>query len=332
MSNDVRIAIGIDVGGTAIKLGSIDGVGTIRASETLATHAERGPENAVTAIAEAVARLVSETGLGLDAVAGVGIGAPGPADYSKGMLCSPANLPGWDDFPLRDRIAERLGLSTAFDNDANLAALGEWWTGAGCDVDNLVMLTLGTGVGSGIILNGKVFRGFHENGAELGHMIVAQDGRACGCGQRGCLESYGSANAAAEMAREAARKHPGSYLQRTLERGAELTAEDLVEAVRSGDEAAGDVWDCVCKSLAVACVNIQHVLNVELILLGGGMADAGAILLDSVRGHFAEQSWTLAKDQPRIELAKLGNDAGIVGGAKLAFDTKGLGTGTNLEH
>jgi glucokinase len=134
------------------------------------------------------------------------------------------------------------------------------------------------------------------------------------------------------MAGEAARKYEGSSLRRTMERRVELTAEDLVEAVRSGDEAAGEVWDCVCKSLAVACVNIQHVLNVELIILGGGMADAGAILLDSVRGHFAEQSWTLAQDQPQIELARLGNDAGIVGGAKLAFDTLGSGTGTILKY
>ena len=327
MSNDVRSAIGIDVGGTAIKLGLIDGRGSIRASETLPTRAERGPEKAVIAISEAVARLLAESRLDSMAVAGVGIGAPGPADYSKGLLLVPANLPGWNDFPLRDRVAERLGLSVAFDNDANLAALGEWWTGAGSGVDNLVMLTLGTGVGSGIILDGRVFRGLHKNGAELGHMIIAQDGRTCGCGQRGCLESYSSANAAAEMAREAAREHRGSYLQRKLERCEKITAEDLVEAVRSGDAAAREVWDRVCKSLAVACVNIQHVLNVELVVLGGGMADAGATLLDSVRGHFTKQSWTLAQDQPRIELARLGNDAGIVGGAKLAFDSCGSGTG-----
>ena len=332
MSNDVRSAIGIDVGGTAIKLGLIDGRGSILASETLATRVEGGPEESVIAIAEGVARLIAESGLDCKAITGVGIGAPGPADYSKGLLYAPANLPGWNDFPLRDRVAERLGLSVAFDNDANLAALGEWWTGAGRGVDNLVMLTLGTGVGSGIILNGRVFRGSHQNGAELGHMIIVQDGRACRCGQRGCLESYSSANAAAEMAREAAREHRRSCLQRKLERREEITAEDLVEAVRSGDEAAVAVWDRVCKSLAVACVNIQHVLNVELVLLGGGMADAGATLLDSVRGHFAEQCWTLAQDQPRIELARLGNDAGIVGGAKLAFDSDGSGTGTIPEH
>lgn len=129
------------------------------------------------------------------------------------------------------------------------------------------------------------------------------------------------------MACEAARDNQGSHLQRKLDGGTEITAEDLVEAVRLGDGAAGEAWDCVCKSLAVACVNIQHVLNVELVILGGGMANAGATLLDSVRSHFAEECWTLAQDHPRIELAKLGNDAGIVGGGKLAFDSFGSGIG-----
>ncbi|GAG45371.1 unnamed protein product, partial [marine sediment metagenome] len=229
-------------------------------------------------------------------VLGLGLGSPGPLSYSQGKLWDPGNLPGWAEFPLRDRLADRLGLPVVLDNDANMAALGEFWIGAGRDVRDMILFTLGTGVGSGIVLDGNVFHGHFENAAELGHMIVVPDGRRCTCGQDGCLEAYSSANAAVSLALEAAQRQPDSLLRARLQSRGTLDSVDLVQACEAGDQTALEVWDTVCRMLAVACVNVQHALNVELIVLGGGMADAGRLLLECVQRHFDRLTWKLMAD------------------------------------
>jgi glucokinase len=270
-----------------------------------------------------VQQLLAEHGHRVDELLAVGIGSPGPLSPSGGFLINPGNLPGWQGFPLRDRLSDRLAKPVVLDNDANLAAFGEYWGGAGHGVRNMALFTLGTGVGSGIILDGHVFHGFHENGAELGHTIIQPGGRPCSCGQFGCLESYSSATAAVAQAIEAAERHPDSHLRAILDDRGAVTPLDIEEACRAGDAAAVDVWETACRMLAVACVNTQHAFNVELIAIGGGMSGAGDLLLDSVQRHFSELTWNLAEDQPRIVLAELGNDAGMIGAARLALEELG---------
>jgi glucokinase len=270
--------------------------------------------------------VIAEAGADRARLLGAGLGSPGPLSYSQGKLWNPGNLPGWEGFPLRDRLADRLGISVAMDNDANVAALGEYWLGAGLGTRNMVMFTLGTGVGSGVILEGRVYRGHFENAAELGHMIVMPGGRRCTCGQAGCLEAYSSAAAAAQLAAESAARNPDSIFATRLQNQSTLNSEDVVEACRAGDPAALEIWDTVGRMLGVACVNVQHAFNVEMVVLGGGMSAAGELLLECVRKHFRRLTWKLAADQPRIALAKLGNDAGIIGAARMAFQVFGKDT------
>ncbi|UCG33195.1 MAG: ROK family protein [Phycisphaerales bacterium] len=319
MSGRASCLIGIDLGGTAVKFGLLDTEGRVLAKCSLPTEAERGPDQALETFEAGVSQLLADAGRRRDDLLSVGIGSPGPLSHSEGKLHDPGNLPGWKGFPLRDRLAKRLGRPVALDNDANMAALGEFWKGAGQGVRDMVLFTLGTGVGSGIILDGLVFHGRFENGAELGHTIVVPGGRPCSCGQRGCLEAYSSATAAVDQAVEAARREPESKLRAMLEARGSLTAEDLEATCREGDAAAEAVWDIVCHMLAVACVNVQHGFNVELIVLGGGMSGAGELLLSCVQRHFDRETWKLAEDYPRIVLAGLGNDAGMMGAARMAL-------------
>lgn len=322
-SDEAAYALGIDLGGTAIKFGLIDRQGCVVARASRPTAAEKGPEQGIETIAAGVEEVLQARGVSRGEIVGAGLGAPGPAAYSKGRLGNPGNLPGWRGFGLRDRLAERLGMGVAFGNDANMAALGEHWVGAGRGVGSLVLFTLGTGVGSGVILGGQVFGGHNENGGELGHLIVEMEGRKCACGQRGCVEAYASASAAAAMATEAlAAGESGSVLKGVLKEKGRIASEDVVEAVRAGDVLATGVWERVCRALGAACVGVQHAFNVELVLLGGGMAGAGACLLECVRKHLEELTWELVSDQPRVELAALGNDAGIIGAGRAAFGKK----------
>ncbi len=246
------------------------------------------------------------------------MGAPGPLSHAEGVIHHAPNLPGWENVPLRDELAAGSGFAVTLENDANAAAYGEYAAGAGRDVDDMVMLTLGTGVGGGIVLGGQLWRGAFDSAGELGHTIVVPDGRACPCGQRGCLERYASAQAVAQRLCEAVRAGAESTLKVRVLNEEELDARDVLAARNAGDALAQRIWDETCYYLAVAAVNLQHLLNPQLIVLAGGLINAGAELLDPVRKHFDEQSWKIAPDAPQIEFAKLGTDAGTIGAAALA--------------
>jgi glucokinase len=183
----------------------------------------------------------------------------------------------------------------------------------------MVMLTLGTGVGGGVISDGELLHGALENAGEIGHMIVVPDGRPCPCGQRGCLERYASANAVAERLVEALQAGEDSMLKARVDSGESITSVDVAQAARTGDSLAARIWDETCHYLAIAAVNMQHVLNPERFVLAGGLIGAGDQLLDPVRQHFRRQTWHLTRDYPHIELATLGDDAGIIGAAALAW-------------
>jgi glucokinase len=191
----------------------------------------------------------------------------------------------------------------------------------------MAMLTLGTGIGGGVVLNGGLWRGRHENAGELGHKIVVPEGRACKCGQRGCLEAYASASTTAKRAEELVAAGRKSSLGDVVARGEKLTSKHVCAAARAGDVLAREVWDETCKLLAVACVNLQHTLNLERIILAGGMSAAGDDLLRPVREHFERQMWADIGDRPEIVLAEMGNDAGFVGAAYLAMKHVGVTVG-----
>jgi glucokinase len=326
------LAIGIDLGGTNLRIALVDRDGNILHRLEQPTRASRGPGPIIEDLADIVRRLAPPSpsqgggrgeGLVSERIVGIGLATPGPLDLREGRIISTANLPGWKDVPIRDALREKTGLPVTLENDGNAAAFGEYRAGAGRGCNHLAMLTLGTGVGAGVVLNGEILHGHFNNAAELGHMIVVVNGLPCPCGQRGCLERYASADAVvrrvldADQSRERQRPdHPSRDRERA---DVPLRAEDVAQRAGGGDPLCERVWDEACLYLAVACVNIQHAYNPARIVLGGGLSNAGALLLDRVNGHFRAQVWALHEDCPEIVLAQLGRNAGLVGAAMLAM-------------
>jgi len=315
-----RRFVGIDLGGTNIKGGVVDEDRCVLSHLSIPTEAEHGPDPVIELMAELVDRVIDQAGLSKTDIEAVGIGSPGSMSHTRGIIIKPPNLPGWENVPLRDRIKDKTGLPTTLENDANAAAWGEFWAGAGRGTRHMVMFTLGTGVGGGIITDGRLLRGHFDNGAELGHTIIQPGGRPCGCGQKGCLEAYASASYTARRATEAVQAGESSSLADVLAQQDELTSEDVVNAAVQGDALATRIFDETCHYLAVACVNMQHATNPERIVLAGGMIAAGEdALLKPIREKAAEMTWQAADDLPEIMFASLGNDAGFIGAAGAAW-------------
>ncbi len=314
-----KYCVGIDLGGTNLKAGLVDGDGKVLSKFSVPAGIEKGTEHVVSTIAGAVERAIRDGGARTEDVVGVGIGSPGPMSHRRGLVINPGNLPCMKNVPLRDEITKRTGLRSTLENDANAAAWGEYWAGAGKGVRDMVMFTLGTGVGGGVIHNGNLLRGHFENGGELGHIIVQPGGRQCSCKQYGCVEAYSSAsNLAARMAEEIRAGKPSS-LKAMLDRGEEIRAEHVERAALAGDKLAEMIWDDACRYLGIACVIMQHTTNPERIVFAGGMINAGQPLLDRIRGHFRKQTWVLLDDFPEIMFATLGDDAGMIGAAGCAW-------------
>lgn len=320
MSN--ALTLGIDVGGTNIKAGIVDAAHRVVVRGSIETQAAGGFEHVLARIVAQARQLIADCGQPAQAIAAVGIGVPGPLSHEKGVVFNAPNMPGWTNAPIRDRLAATLRLPVNLENDAKSAAFGEFVAGAGRDAPSMVMLTLGTGIGGGVILDGRLWRGAFENAGEVGHSIVVPGGLPCPCGQRGCLERYASASAIARRAAEAIAAGERSSIK--LDAGAAArgepptTAEAVQAAAAAGDALAGRIWDEACLRLAQAIVNLQHVLNPQRMVLAGGLINAGAALLDPVRRHVAEQTWRMTQDQPEITLATLGGNAGLIGAAALA--------------
>jgi glucokinase len=312
-------AIGIDLGGTNLKVAVVDADGRALAKDTQECDVARGPEHVMAQMGAICEELLRHADCPRQQVRGVGLGTPGPLDLDKGEIVWAANLPGWRNVPIRDSLSRVLRLPVILENDANAAAFGEFWAGAGRDHGDMVLLTLGTGVGSGVIVDGKLLRGHFENAGELGHWIMDAEGLPCPCGQRGCLEQYASASAVGRRALAAIEEGAKTTLRALREQGVAITSREVAAAARAGDPLARSVWDDACKFLALACVNIQHAFNPALIVLGGGLAEAGDFLLGRVRDKFREYTWKLHNDQPQIALAQLRSDAGMIGAAGLVW-------------
>jgi len=319
-SSSTSLAIGIDLGGTDIKGGLVAPDGAIVHQTLISTEAERGVDHVIDRIIHLARQLADQAAdRGVELV-GLGLGSPGTLSRSRGMVSAPPNLPGWRDVPIVERVAAATGLRVELDNDANYASWAEFRCGAGRGADSMVMLTLGTGIGSGIILDGKIVRGSHENAGELGHTIVQVDGRRCKCGQRGCLEAYASATQTAARMLEAIRAGEPSVLSPKAGAGGPIDAGMVAAAAADGDEVAGRIWRDTCRYLAAGCINIHHSLDPARIVLAGGMSAAGDQLLRPVVAEFDEMASNMLGGRPEIRLAQLGNDAGFVGAGLGVFE------------
>ena len=314
----VNYTIGVDLGGTNIKGGLCDAQGRLIVQHAVATEAQHGVEHVVARMIALIDELPVLASLRGTDIVGVGVGAPGPLSHAAGVIHNAPNLPGWVDIPLRQMIADGTGLPVTLENDANAAAFGEFVIGAGRDVQSMVMLTLGTGIGGGIVLDGRVWRGCDDAAAEIGHTVIVPGGRPCPCGQVGCFERYASANAVAERLSEAVRGGEDSVLRADVEAGRAIDARDVLRAADSGDALAERIWDETCHYLALGCINIERLLSPELIVLAGGLTNAGERLLEQVRSRFRAARWHLTPAVVEIALAALGAEAGTVGAAALA--------------
>lgn len=322
-----KYCIGIDLGGSFIKFGLLDEARKPSKAIDLPTPLG-GAQSVADQMVAGAKRLMAQHHLKANDVVGVGIGSPGPLKMSAGMILATPNIPGMINVPIRDMVSKALGLPCVLENDANAAGFGEFLCSGQEGLRDLVFLTLGTGVGGGIVIDGKVYQGAHEIGAELGHIIVCPAGEPCNCGQRGCLERYSSATFLSLRAqRMIEREGRASCLAETLRARGSLNSKDINEARLAGDALAAEVWDDAARYLGLACVTIARMLDPDEIVLGGGLANAGEDILQPVREHYQKLHWTITPKMTQISLARLGNDAGFIGAAGVAWAAFGK-TGT----
>lgn len=310
-----KYGFGVDVGGTTIKMGFFETSGKLIDKWEIKTDTSNGGENILSDIAKAIDNKLAQEGISKNDVQGVGVGVPGPVN-SKGIVLKCVNL-GWGVFNVEEELASLTGLKVKAGNDANVAALGEMWQGAGKGSEDMVMVTLGTGVGGGIIVDGKVIAGANGAGGEIGHITVNDDEiEACNCGQYGCLEQYTSATGIVRMAKRKLSKTDEETSLRAVE---ELSAKIIFDEAKKGDKIAGELVEELGKILGSTLSNIAAVTNPEVIVIGGGVSKAGQILIDTIHKHFTESVFHACKDT-RFVLAGLGNDAGMYGCVKMLLD------------
>lgn len=310
--------LALDIGGTKLAAGVVDESGRVHSFVVAASEPERGPDAELPRLFDLGRRAVDEAGLDLDGVRAIGIGCGGPLDAERGVLVAPLHLPGWHDVPVTEIAQEALGRPAVLENDATAAAAGEHRYGAGTGARNMVYLTISTGVGGGVIADGKLYRGA-GNGAELGHVTVDWRGRRCrGCGRLGCLEAYVSGTSIAERAREAIdRSRNGSS---SLTELGEPTAEDVAAAARAGDELAQAVWEETIAALACGLTSIVNVFEPELVVVGGGVSRVGEQLLGPVREWVRENAMEPAGRSVDIVESSLGDRVGVVGAAAIVYE------------
>ena len=311
------VYIGIDLGGTNIAVGVVSETGSILAEASTKTLYERPYQEVIKDMAACTQKALTKAGLSVDDVHSVGIGVPGVADDETGMVIFCTNL-GWDHIPLREKKKKYINRPILIDNDANVAALAECYAGVSKGCKSSVLLTLGTGVGGGIVINGKTWCGAHGRGGEVGHMNLVPDGVPCTCGNNGCLERYCSATAIIRMARQECMGYPDNLMMDRLNGDLDkLNAKVVIDAAKDGDAVALRVFDQYTRFLALGINTITAFFDPEMIVLGGGVSQAGDFLLNAVRALLPRHLMFKALPAPRLELARLGNEAGIIGAAML---------------
>ena len=311
-----KYCFGVDVGGTTVKLGCFDTEGTLLEKWEITTRTANGGEAILPDVAASILDKMKEREISREDVIGVGVGAPGPID-GEGTVYNAVNL-GWGTFSIKNQLQGLLNIPVEAGNDANVAALGEMWQGGGKGFSDIVMVTLGTGVGGGVILDKKIVAGKHGTGGEIGHLRIREgEKEPCNCGGYGCLEQVASATGIAREARRAMEQDSSDTAMRKF--GADITAKDVLDCAKAGDAMACRVMDTVFYYLGWALSVVSMTVDPEVFVIGGGVSRAGSFLTEGIRKYF-DQFTTLSDQKAEITLAQLGNDAGIYGAARLILD------------
>jgi glucokinase len=308
--------VGIDLGGTNIKGGVVAPSGEVLHFESIETEVEGGRDHVLDRIGMLVGKVRDAAGLQPEQIAAVGIGSPGPLDTKRGIIHEAPNLPGWINLPLADEVRRRCGYPTFLENDANSAALAEAHVGAGKGTQCMIMLTLGTGIGGGIVLGGRVWHGADDIAAELGHVSVKHDGIPCNCGSIGCVEAYASATGVVRRARQAIEQGADSSLADASD---SLTCKQIFHAAEAGDRLAQQVVADTAAYLGTAIGSLINIFNPDMIVLFGGMTNAGDQLLLPVRHEVRKRSFKIGADRCKIVRSRLGAEAGVIGAAVTAM-------------
>jgi glucokinase len=331
-------SIGVDMGGTNLRIAAITTEGQLLEKITLGVKVALGRDYVIGEMCDAIHRLTDQY-RGTGRFVGAGIGVPGIIDVEKGMMRKSANLPGWTDYPVRDEIERRLGARIFLDNDANVAALGEKWLGAGRDADNMAMLTLGTGIGGAIVLGGKLFYGMSGMAGEFGHVTIEPKGVLCGCGNRGCAERYASATAVVRMAREAIESGQAPELAKAASSDPEFSAKSVYILAIQGNPDAQRIFERFGEVLGILMADLVNVLDLDMFVIGGGVVSAWDAFAPKMFAELRERSLVYAASAPDegtgkkegasaqianysrkktiITQALLGSDAGLYGAARL---------------
>ncbi len=312
--------IGIDLGGTKISTALVDSAEQIIAHDYRETHATEGPPVVIGRMLDGVRGVMAQAGVRPSQVAAVGIGAPGPLDIEAGVVVAPPNLPGWDHVPLKRLIEDGLKITTFLENDANAAALGEHRFGAGRGTEHMIYVTVSTGIGGGLILDGRLYHGAGGMAGEIGHITVVPCGPLCGCGNRGCLEALASGTAIARQARERVARGMPTLIADLAEGNPErITAKLVAEAASQGDVEAQDILAEAMDYLGIGMANLVNLFNPQLIVIGGGLTNIGGALFGPVRRAIDRHAFRAQAQAVRVVRAKLGDNVGVLGAAAVAL-------------
>lgn len=310
--------VGIDIGGMSVKIGIVEN-GKIKLSRSFPTEASKGYEYMAANMARTINELCDELGIQTSELGGIGIGVPGTADSKRGIVTVAANI-GWRNVPIVNEIQKYINVPVAINNDANCAALGEQRYGGGAEYSSIILITLGTGVGSGIIYEGKLIEGNGSAGAESGHMVIQIDGEPCNCGRSGCWESYASATALIKQTKRAMENNPDSIMHEIFRENGKVSGRTAFMAMKRGDEAGRKVCEQYMKYIAIGLINLGNIIHPEAFIIGGGISHEGEILTASIQKYIDNYCYGSGLN-PSIAVKKaiLGNDAGIIGAACLVM-------------
>jgi len=312
----MNIFIGIDIGGTTINIGFVSEEKQLLSEKVIETMPEKGPEEAIRRIGLSIEQMIAASH-NKDDFKGVGIGLPGLLDIEKGMIIEASNLPGWQGFPIVSALNSKILLPVFIENDANLAALGEYWMGAGTNASNLFMITLGSGIGGALLVNGKFFK-LHPSAGEFGHMIIEKSGATCTCGRKGCLETFVSKHGFIRLVKEKMPFKPNTSLNKY-----EITSispQLIAQLAKEGDELANIIYQEAGEALGIAISNVINLTGVSLIIIGGGIANAWESLYAPVIHSLEKNVFKTLFNNVKVIRASLGEKAGFIGAAKLATD------------
>lgn len=307
-----QVVIGVDLGGTNMRTALLSPDGLILDRHKVSTHAAEGWKQVVARLVENIVRHQKiAIGKGLT-VAAAGVGAPGVIQMDSGIVVKSPNFPDWNNLPLKEELEKELNMPVFIENDANAAALGEQWLGAGRDINSMILLTLGTGVGGGIVLNNQIWQGADGMAGEIGHMTLIPDGRLCGCGNTGCLEMYASARGIVQSYREAVNSSE-------IAMAAEISSEQIYQAARDGETVARKVMKDMGRMLGIGIASLINIFNPQMIVLGGGVKDAWQLFINATQEEVMRRAFKVPAERTKIVPSLLGDDAGMVGAAALAL-------------